>query len=542
MQRYPLIHPEPSDADLAAYTTWALDVLSRLEDAVAAVHGRGVVLGDLHPRNVMVRPDGRVCLIDLEIAHPADEAWSRAMGSPGFAAPAGCTGVDVDRHALGAIRLSLFLPYTELLAWDPDQRDELIEAVARRFPVPPGWAAAVRRDLAPPAAPTADPAAGPGWRERCWPRHGLPRWEAARTSIAAAIRASATPDRADRLFPGDPAQFDIGGLGFAYGAAGVLWALEETGAGADPAHVDWLVDAVAGDDDLPLGLYDGLAGIGLAFERCGRHAAARAVFARMLEGTPDPGDHSLFSGSAGIGLTRLHLAAASGCGEHVVAARGAVSAGLDALRGRPELHPRAGLLHGWSGLALLAIRLAEATGEDAWLDAAEQALRADLDRCVLADDATMQFDEGWRLLPYLGVGSAGVGIVLDQLLVHRPESALAVHHAPLRRAALTETVIQCGLFNGRAGLVLFLAGDRAGATGATRAVRDHVARLAWHAAPFAGQIGFVGDQLARLSMDLGTGAAGVLLAIAAALSERPIGLPFLRPVPAGVRPPHHERR
>jgi hypothetical protein len=32
-----------------------------------------------------------------------------------------------------------------------------------------------------------------------------------------------------------------------------------------------------------------------------------------------------------------------------------------------------------------------------------------------------------------------------------------------------------------------------------------------------------------LSMDLGTGAAGVLLAIAAATSERPISLPFLRP-------------
>ena len=61
-------------------------------------------------------------------------------------------------------------------------------------------------------------------------------------------------------------------------------------------------------------------------------------------------------------------------------------------------------------------------------------------------------------------------------------------------------------------------------------VRAHVARLAWHAAPYRGHTAFIGDQLARLSMDLGTGAAGVLLAIGAAMSERPITLPFLRPI------------
>jgi hypothetical protein len=131
------------------------------------------------------------------------------------------------------------------------------------------------------------------------------------------------------------------------------------------------------------------------------------------------------------------------------------------------------------------------------------------------------------MLPYVGTGSAGVGIVLDQLLAHRPDSPLGVHRAGIVAAASTDVVIQCGLFNGRAGLVLFLDGDR---PAHAAQVRHHVARLAWHAVPHAGHLAFVGDQLARLSMDLGTGAAGVLLALAAATSERPISLPFLRSI------------
>ena len=40
-----------------------------------------------------------------------------------------------------------------------------------------------------------------------------------RKSIAAGILASATPQRADRLFPGDVGAVEVGGAGFGYGAA-----------------------------------------------------------------------------------------------------------------------------------------------------------------------------------------------------------------------------------------------------------------------------------------------------------------------------------
>jgi hypothetical protein len=48
---------------------------------------------------------------------------------------------------------------------------------------------------------------------------------------------------------------------------------------------------------------------------------------------------------------------------------------------------------------------------------------------------------------------------------------------------------------------------------------------------YQGQLAFPGHQMMRLSMDLGTGTAGCLLALGAALDETaPAALPFLPPL------------
>ena len=58
-------------------------------------------------------------------------------------------------------------------------------------------------------------------------------------------------------------------------------------------------------------------------------------------------------------------------------------------------------------------------------------------------------------------------------------------------------------------------------------VAAHIRRLRWHALTYEGHLTFPGDQLLRLSMDLATGTAGVLLALGAALLDEPVSLPFL---------------
>lgn len=70
-----------------------------------------------------------------------------------------------------------------------------------------------------------------------------------------------------------------------------------------------------------------------------------------------------------------------------------------------------------------------------------------------------------------------------------------------------------------------------------------VRNLEWHALPFGDGMAFPGNGLLRLSMDLGTGTAGVLLALGSALHDQPVRAPLLAlprpatpktPTPAGV--------
>lgn len=76
---------------------------------------------------------------------------------------------------------------------------------------------------------------------------------------------------------------------------------------------------------------------------------------------------------------------------------------------------------------------------------------------------------------------------------------------------------------GRAGLLL-------AATQLEPGVRDQlIAGFGWQALPYGGGLAFPGNQLLRLSMDLATGTAGVLLALGAASQQQPAALPFLGP-------------
>src|SRR4029079_5979415 len=111
--RYPLLTLD-DEAAVNEYTTWALDVFDRVERAIDAVHARGIVIGDLHPNNILIRPDGRVALIDLEVATDAGDDKRPALAAPGFIAPENLRGFDLDRYALASLRLYMFMPLTAL--------------------------------------------------------------------------------------------------------------------------------------------------------------------------------------------------------------------------------------------------------------------------------------------------------------------------------------------------------------------------------------------------------------------------------------------
>ncbi|MFC9176124.1 protein kinase [Streptomyces sp. NPDC057107] len=92
---------------------WAAAVAAQLCAVLCAVHAVPIVHRDLKPRNVMVRPDGSVTVLDLGVASVLDTDTTRLthtgspIGSPAYMAPeqamGGAVGPYTDLYALGVV-------------------------------------------------------------------------------------------------------------------------------------------------------------------------------------------------------------------------------------------------------------------------------------------------------------------------------------------------------------------------------------------------------------------------------------------------------
>jgi FixJ family two-component response regulator/predicted Ser/Thr protein kinase len=92
--------------------TESLEYLSRIAEALAAVHGYGVLHRDLKPPNIMLREDGEVVLIDFGLARSLGSGTrsTRAgvlRGSPYYMSPEQAQGLELDPrsdlYSLGVI-------------------------------------------------------------------------------------------------------------------------------------------------------------------------------------------------------------------------------------------------------------------------------------------------------------------------------------------------------------------------------------------------------------------------------------------------------
>jgi tRNA A-37 threonylcarbamoyl transferase component Bud32 len=92
---------------------WAVAVGAQLCGALSAVHAVPIVHRDLKPRNVMIRADGTVTILDLGVASVMDTDTTRLthtgtpIGSPAYMAPeqaiGGTVGPRTDLYALGVV-------------------------------------------------------------------------------------------------------------------------------------------------------------------------------------------------------------------------------------------------------------------------------------------------------------------------------------------------------------------------------------------------------------------------------------------------------
>lgn len=337
------------------------------------------------------------------------------------------------------------------------------------------------------------------------------------------ILSSATPERTDRLFPGDPQQLlrPHGGVSLGSGAAGVLWALAEVGADVPAELVNWFEWSAMRSQDLGPGLVDGLSGIALSLDRLDRSRTASRLWARVESAPLETLGASLSDGLPGVGLALLERIRFSDEDRLMGRVNQVTSELLDRLRyGRARRGP--GVLRGGAGAALFLLHVYELTGDEDLLPAVEHALRSDLALLGWPGIAQPGRSDLWRTRPSLAGGSAGVAVVLHEAMDYFDAPWMFKAREAIARACDLHITSHPGLFHGWAGTLVALQYLRARtwdpASDRRAAVRDQLDRFS-HPAVY-GRIPFLGVDPERSSADLGTGAAGVLLAFDLLIDDR----------------------
>ncbi|MFD8479756.1 class IV lanthionine synthetase LanL [Kitasatospora sp. NPDC059673] len=318
-----------------------------LLDLVERVHGHGLVLRDLSPGNVLVRPDGTLCLVDLELAVPAGTPAGTA-GTPGYRAPEhsgphrtvrATPGADL--YALGGLYFLLATGHDPLQPEDRPLARPVAERLGRRL-APAAREGLTARRLAPLVLGLRAEEADRRWslaraRKELTAPTGHPRGAAPATPppldrlLHDGLRhlaATATPERPDRLWPTVPGGQLTDPCNVQHGAAGVLAVLARASRAPLPEPVraqalatvataaQWIERRCAAEPVVLPGLHFGRSGAAWALfdaadalDHPGLAERAAAMAMRIPSAWPNP---DVCHGAAGAGFLLLRAHRATG--------------------------------------------------------------------------------------------------------------------------------------------------------------------------------------------------------------------------------------
>lgn len=516
------------------YAEIALRIVGQLGELIKRLHGAGIVFGDLHPDNVIVDENCELTLIDFETCSRVEDELSQSLAAPGFIAPANTRGTKVDDYALACLAFTMFLPLPVLIQWGEYKLDLLFEILKEYFDLPAEAIDKIRRVLSVPGRPSMLPE-----RDRPF-ANALETVQDTDVSskierLSESLKAAMMPEDPLRLVPGDIAQYlqAGGGTGIGSGAAGVLYALAACGVEPPQDAIDWLIERTKQLSTPTPGYWNGLAGVAYVLEELGLRSEADEVLARCLNLPMDPRHVDLASGPPGLALVLCHFGLTRDDHGYVEEALlHAPQPSIEAVLAPGSKIP-GGVMTGPSGLAIVEHLLARACGDEDRMMRAAGYLACDFQRMGLfaAGDSVVAPFHRPNLLTTCGtllVASRFRG----QVDVPRLEPAIAVMTRHMQDAFFSSV----GLMGGRAGLLATLADVNEPWVDAQ--IRRHTREIEWHGVAHSTGYSYLGEMGLRLSEDLATGTAGVLVALQSTVSARPL-LPFITCGWDPVRHPHH---
>ncbi|MBV9820766.1 MAG: class III lanthionine synthetase LanKC [Actinobacteria bacterium] len=521
----PALHTPPTAAAFADYHRRCLALLDQLDQQLRQLHELGFVFVDLSPNNVLVDDADRPRLIDFEAVQPI-AAVRRIMGTPGYQHPEPRAAAErdpreLDRYGLAALALLLLFPVHETVDRHPPALVHLRADLAEFAPVPDQlWQRATRYHA------DAEDSALPSPQQIRDDTPGALRWLADRT--ADALEAMARPDDRLAVYPSTPMGYQTDTRAVAAGTAGVLHALHRAGRACDPAIVRRLRDeSLAAAGNSAPGLLFGSSGIACVLAELGEGEAAGTLLDTAAGHPLNAGSATLGGGAAGTALGLLIHHRRTGEQRWLELADRLLRQVPDGEQLTARLSPRtpSGLAGGRTGVALALYYLHRLTGEPEPFERGMRLLRDELAYAEPLTGTGLRFTPSPtdpRVMPYLYVGSAGYASVLSRYLAHRPDADFDAAELPAAEA-LERCLRSCsvrftafaGLFPGLAGLAVTLAGvgARLGRPELVEQARVTARGLFRYAIPRTDGVCWLGEPGQRLSADLWSGSAGILLAL-----------------------------
>ncbi|MGW0638278.1 class III lanthionine synthetase LanKC [Nocardia salmonicida] len=514
----PLIHAGANATTIADYYRRCRHILDQVTAQIATLHRLGYAFVDISPGNVLIADDDTVRLIDVEAVQRLDHPLG-LLSTPGFMPPelrttAGRSKADpryVDSYGLAALAQMLIFPMHEAAERSPGCLDHLL-ADLTELAAPPRqlWDAVVRYrgsdngpSLPDPGTVRADPVAALRWL---------------RDRTADALVQTSDP------YPFGPEGHRTNTRGIAHGTAGVLHALRLAGRAIDPAVVTRLRDeSLAARGDTCPGLLFGNAGIAWVLDDLGEREAALALLAAASEHRLSTESATWGGGAAGVAMAHLAFHHRTGDFAHLEHAHRLLSGLPEDLVPLLGADNASGLVHGRPGVALALYYLAAFTGEQRHFERGLRLLRDELVHAEPIPVDALGFrasERDLRVMPYLASGSAGYAQVLARYLNNYDEPELADSLRGCLRALRIRFTAAPGLFHGQAGMALVQA-DSAFRADPPAGAGSRLTALFKYAIPGETGVRWLGGHGQRLSADLATGSAGVLLALHHALTGFP---------------------
>lgn len=509
--------------------------------AVSKIHSKGIILNDISSNNLIFNSEnGSITFIDYEVAfHITDECNKINLFTPGFASEGDHSAYKKDLHKFGLVFISCIMPINNIFSMSIKKKAEIIEFFKKLNIIPQNIINTIS-GLVNYEFNNAEEALEclnsnhintVQDKESKEVTNDTENIRLIKESIISNIDCYSNEGS---MLASDPMAFLTSEYSFAFGIFGVLYSLKKINIGENISSdiVKEIVNRFMTHfyrfpNSISPSLFVGLSGIAASLVELGFQNEAVIVMERLVR--QEMGMADLAYGLSGRIVALLKLYKTTNDIKYLDFAKKDADEIKRTAIDRDGLYYwkdevgdiYTGLTRGSSGVALSLLYLYLETEDKEYIDTGIKALEADLDKLLKDDLGDICFnsvperDERHIYSPYIHNGITGLGCaLLRYFLITKKEEYRLILNEIIEVCELDLTLYP-GYLRGMSGIITFLQDCVVylNSDYANELLKKVSENIKFFQVSFGDIHGYAGDGLYRMSHDLFTGSAGVILAL-----------------------------